>query len=381
MRNDAAVREVPELPPFEMERWQSFHEHRVEHNLSESGVLPFTLAELVELTGVPVDDRPLGYTQTNGTRQLRERIAALHPGAGPENVLVTTGGAEANFLAMWELVGPGDRVAIVEPTYGQTPGLARVFGADVRSVPLAEARGWQPEPDSAAEALGSDGRLLVVTNPNNPTGAVLDAGARDELLRAADEAGAWVLSDEVYAGAEVEGRRTRTLWGSRERVLVSGSLSKAYGLPGLRLGWLVGPEATIEALWGRKDYTTIAPSALSDALAAAALAPEPRERILARTRRIVRDNLEVLRSWLDRRPEVFSYRPPDAGAICWAGIRLPAGSEELAERLRVEEGVLLVPGEQFGRPGYLRFGFGIERPELETALERTGRLIDRLAGG
>ena len=379
-RSEPLIREPPGLPPFEMERWQSLHEHRVEHNLSESGVLPLTLAELEDLTGVSADDRRLGYTQTNGTRELRERIAALHPGAGPENVLATVGGAEANFLATWELVGPGDRVAILQPTYAQTPGLARAFGADVRSVPLAEERGWQPEPGSAADALGSDGRLLVVTNPNNPTGAVLGDEAREELLRAADESGAWILSDEVYAGAEREGPRTRTLWGTRDRVLVTGSLSKAYGLPGLRLGWIVGPEPTIEALWARKDYTTIAPSALSDRLAAAALAPEPRERILGRTRRIVRDNLEVLRGWLDQRPEVFAYRPPDAGAICWARVRLPGSSEELAERLRVEKSVLLVPGEQFGRPGYLRFGYGIERAELEAALERAGRLIDRLGG-
>jgi len=366
MHNERAVRASPELPPFEMERWQSLHEHRVDHNLSESGVLPFTLSELEELAGESVAGQRLGYTQTNGTRVLRERIAALHPGAGPENVLVTVGGAEANFLAVWHLVGPGDRVAVVEPTYGQTPGLARGFGAEVRSVPLLEERGWQPE---------------VVTNPNNPTGAVLSESARDELLGAAADAGAWVLSDEVYAGAEVEGPRTATLWGAGERVLVSGSLSKAYGLPGLRLGWLVGPEETIRELWSRKDYTTIAPAALSDRLAAAALSPEVRERILERTRRIVRENLARLTGWLDERPDVFAYRRPDAGAICWVRQELPVGSAELAERLRVEESVLVVPGEQFGRPGYLRLGFGFEGPELEAALERAGRLLDRLTGG
>lgn len=381
MHNEPAVRASPELPPFEMERWQSLHEHRVDHNLSESGVLPFTLSELEELAGTSVSGQRLGYTQTNGTRALRERIAALHPGAGPENVLVTVGGAEANFLAVWHLVGPGDRVAVVEPTYGQTPGLARGFGAEVRSVPLVEGRGWQPERGAASAALGADARLLVVTNPNNPTGAVLSEAARQELLEAAEAAGAWVLSDEVYAGAEVEGPRTATLWGASDRVLVTGSLSKAYGLPGLRLGWLVGPEETIEELWARKDYTTVAPPALSDRLAAAALEPAVRERIVGRTRRIVRDNLARLTGWLDERPDAFAYRPPDAGAICWVRQELPVGSAELAERLRVEESVLVVPGEQFGRPGFLRLGFGIEGSELEAALERTGRLVDRLTGG
>lgn len=374
-----------------MERWQSLHEHRVDHNLSESGVLPFTLAELEELAGVSAADQLLGYTQTNGTRELRERIAALYPGADAENVLVTVGGAEANFLALWHLVSPDDRVAIVEPTYGQTPGLARGFGAEVRSIPLVEAgaRGWQPEPGAAAEATGPDARLLVVTNPNNPTGAVLDDESREELLRAADASGAWILSDEVYVGAEVveEGGEllgvpeTGTLWGERERVLVTGSLSKAYGLPGLRLGWLVGPRDTVAELWARKDYTTIAPAALSDRLAAAALAPDVRPRILARSRSIVRDNLAVVRRWLEERPSVLTWRPPDAGAICWIRLDLPSSSAELAERLRTEESVLVVPGEQFGREGYLRIGFGIERAELEEALRRTGRLLDRLTGG
>lgn len=369
------------LPAFAMERWQSLHEHRVACNLSESGVEPFTLEELCELTGVDAGGVRLGYTQTNGTGRLRERIAALYPGAGPDNVLVTVGGAEANFLALWGLVRPGDRVAPLLPAYGQTAGLARGLGADVRPFHLEEERGWQPAAGAASEAGGGEARMLVVTQPNNPTGAILGERAVAEVVEEAERSGGWILSDEVYAGAEVDGEDTPGLWGRTERVLVTGSLSKAYGLPGLRLGWLVGPEETIADLWGRKDYTTIAPAALSDRLATAVLEPARRRAVLERTRAIVRTNLEVLRGWLDDRAELFSYRPPDAGAICWVRYRLDAGSTELAERLRTEESVLVVPGDQFGMDGYLRLGFGIGRPELEEALERTGRALDRLTGG
>ncbi len=369
------------LPPFEMERWQSLHEHRVDLNLSESGVAPLSVDELREIADV--DDlgaTRLGYTQTNGTRRLRERIAALYPGAGPENVLATVGGAEANFLALWRLAGPDEAVAAVLPAYAQTDGLARGLGAEVREVWLEADRGWQPAPGALDEAL-EGARLAVVTHPNNPTGAALSERARDELVAAARREGAWILSDEVYAGAERAGEETPTLWGRWERTLVTGSLSKAYGLPGLRLGWLVGPERTIEGLWGRKDYTTIAPPALSDRLAAAALEPAARRRILERTRRIVRDNLELLAAWLDARPGLFDYRPPDAGAICWVRYGLDVGSSELAERLRREKGVLVVPGDHFGMDGHLRLGFGVERSRLREALRRTADLLGELGAG
>ena len=373
--------ESAHLPPFEMERWQSLHEHRVEYNLSESGVEPFTLEELAELTGVDPAAIPLGYTQTNGTRRLRERIAALHPGAGPENVLVTVGGAEANFLAVWGLVRPGDRVAPLLPAYGQTAGLARGMGADVRPFRLEEERGWQPAPGAAAEAGGGEARMLVVTHPNNPTGAVLSERAMEEVVEEARRSGAWILSDEVYAGAEVGEEETPTFWGRHARTLVTGSLSKAYGLPGLRLGWLVGPEETIRELWARKDYTTIAPPALSDRLASTALEPASRGAILERTRRIVRENLELLGRWLDARPELFTWRPPDAGAICWIRYGLELNSSDLADRLRREKSVLVVPGDHFGMDGYLRIGFGIEAERLRAALVRTADLLGELGAG
>lgn len=361
-----------------MERWQSRHEHRVEHNLSDSGVRPYTLEELTALLGVDLSGSSLGYTQTDGSEILRRRISALYPGASAENALVTTGGAEANFLALWELVTPGDRVVVVVPTYGQTPGLARGLGAEVVEVPLEEERGWGPAPGALVDAAAGGARLIVVTNPNNPTGAVLSPEAREEVVAAAELTGAWILSDEVYAGAEREGEETESLWRSHDRVLVTGSLSKAYGLPGLRLGWLVGPAEEMGRFWARKDYTTIAPGALSDRLAAGVLEPPTRLRVLERTRGIIGRNLALLEEWLAGRPDEFAYRPPDAGAICWVRCRRDVGSSELAERLRAEESVLVVPGDHFGMDGYLRIGFGGDPAELGEALAGVGRFMERL---
>jgi len=367
------------VPPFEMERWQSLWENRVRYNLSESGVAPYTVEELVRLTDHDPAATVLGYGHTEGSPGLRERIASLYPGATPAHVIATVGSAEANFVACWRLIEPGDRVVIVTPTYGQTPGLATGLGAEVVELPLQEELGWQPEPGAAARAIAPGTRLVVVTNPNNPTGATLGPAALDELVEAAERAGAWILADEVYAGAELDGPVTPSLWGRTPRVVATASLSKAYGLPGLRVGWLVAPVGWRDELWARKDYTTIAPSVLCDGLASAALEPEARARILARGRDLLRERLAILNGWAAGHPERLRFRPPDAGAIAFFGYDLHLPSAELAERLRVERSTLIVPGSQFGREGFFRIGYGYSDEQLRGGLAELSGLIASIA--
>ncbi len=362
--------------PFAMERWQSTYENRVDYNLSESGVHPLTLRKLLDLAGVQsTDELLLGYGQSNGSDELRERIAALYPGASEANVVASNGSAEANFVALWELVEPGDEVAIVTPAYGQTLGLAPMLGATVREIPLREELGWNPDPDDVARAVTGRTKLLVVTNPSNPTGAILTADARAALVAAASRAGAWILADEVYTGAEIEGPETPSFFGEYERVVATGSLSKAYGLPGLRVGWLVAPTALAPRLWARKDYTTISPGALTDRLAALALDPQVRPRILRRTRHILGESLGVLERWLGD-AGCFHYRRPQAGAIAWVRYDLPVNSRELAERLRAEQSVLVVPGDHFALDRYLRIGYGLLAEDLTAALGRVRRVLE-----
>ncbi|MEJ2204312.1 MAG: aminotransferase class I/II-fold pyridoxal phosphate-dependent enzyme [Gemmatimonadota bacterium] len=348
--------------PFRMERYQSTYEHRVEINLSESGVHPLTVRELLDLAGdqAGVDDVRLGYGQSNGSDQLRDRIAALYPGATEANVLVTVGGAEANFTSFWHLMEAEGTAAVVLPNYGQVPGLLESFGSN-------------------ADTLRGGARFVLVTNPNNPTGATLSPDAMDAMVRLAGEHGAWILADEVYAGAEVQGDQTPSFWGRYPRVLVTNSLSKAYGLPGLRLGWVLGPSEIVTELWGRTDYTTISPASLSDTLAILALEPATRSRILHRTRGIVRANLGLLRGWMDSQEGRFRYRPPDAGAICYVHYDAPVNSTDFAEKLRTEKSLLVVPGDHFGMDSYLRIGFGNPEDELLDGLGRIREAFDGLA--
>jgi len=369
--------------PFRMERWQSTHEHRVDINLSESGVHPLTVAELVELSGedVDVDGTLLGYGQSNGSDELRALIADQYEGATDASILVTVGGAEANFTCFWHLFEDDAKAAVVLPTYGQVPGLIESFGSRLLPIHLRETDGWQPDLDALEAALDAGASFVLVTNPNNPTGAALTRESMRRIAEATDRHGAWILTDEVYAGAETHGERTPSFWGCHDRVLVTNSLSKAYGLPGLRLGWIVGPEALVTELWGRTDYTTIVPASISDLLARVALEPRTRDKIAARTRGIVRANLGLVEDWMAAQDGRFRYRPPDAGAICYTHYDAPVNSTEFAEKLRVDKSVLVVPGDHFGMDHYLRLGFGNPEDELLEGLRRVREAFDELSGG
>jgi len=365
------------IEAFELERWQSVWENRVDLNIAESGVEPLSVRELVG-DGADLErvlDARLGYPQTNGSEELRGRIAALYPAAKAENVLLTCGGAEANYLVTWGLIERGDEVILMQPNYMQVAGLARGFGAEVKPWWLRKELQWAPDLDELKRLVSPKTKLIAVCNPSNPTGAVLSEHAMDAICAAASKVGAWILADEVYRGAEFNGQTTPSFYGRHERVLCTAGLSKAYGLPGLRTGWLAGPAEMAEDLWGYHDYTSIGPSMLTDRIASLALQPERHAKLLERTRRILRENYPVISEWLCKHQDLFTHVPPRAGAIAWIGLRMKWNSAEIAEELRAKKGVLLVPGEQFAMPGYLRIGFGEDAGKLRKALGRVDEWI------
>ena len=363
---------------FAMERMQSTYENQVEFNLSESGVHPLRLGELADDAAAreALLAEGLRYTQSNGTVPLRERIAALYPGATADHIQVTNGGSEANYITTWNLVEPGDEVVMMVPNYMQTWGVARAFGGVIKEWPLRRpGTRWGIDLDALEQLVTSRTQLIVICNPNNPTGARFDSADLDRVAAIASKHGSWILSDEIYTGAELDGRQTPSMWGRGDRVIVTNGLSKAYGLPGLRIGWIVGPAARIASLWSYHDYTTIAPGALSDALAQRALEPAVRSRILQRTRRILNENFPVIAEWLDAHGGAFSYVPPDAGAIVYVQYHHAINSTELVTRLRVEKSTLIVPGDHFGMDGYLRIGFGEQTDYVREGLARLDALL------
>ncbi len=371
-----------QLETFALERYQSMWENRVPWNLAESGVHPLRVTDLVNTPELQVEmfEQELGYPQTNGTIELRTLISAMYPGSTIEHIEVTNGGSEANCVLLMRLLQPGDELVFMTPNYMQASGLARALGARVKPWPLrltgeGPTTRWTADTDELRRLVNPGTRAVLVCNPNNPTGARFDAATLDEVCRIAGSVGAWVIGDEIYRGAEREADDTPSIWGRYERAVVTSGLSKAYGLPGLRIGWIVAPPALIAELWGIHDYTTIAPGAISDRLARMALAPERRTTLLARTRGIIRVNYPLVRRWIEHR-EGMAHVAPEAGAIAFIRYPHAISSTVLAARLRDEAGVLIVPGDHFDMDGYVRVGFGSEPTYLARGLAVAGEFLD-----
>lgn len=393
------------FPIFEMERMQSTWEHRVRYDLSESGVDPLTFGEL--LGDRSLDDLRLGYAAGTGREMTLALVAAIHrrsgnpdegaqaqsgapaqdPAAsghaavgtaGVENVLLTTGTSEANFLALVTLVEPGDEVVIVLPNYMQLHGIARGLGATVREVWLDGSRGWRLEMDLLRAAVGPRTKVVCVCTPNNPTGQILSASELDEIAAIADRHGAWLISDEVYRGAEHDGVESPGMSGRSERAIVTGGLSKAYGLPGLRIGWIVAPPKLIGQAWAMKDYTTIATATLSERLAEIALGK--RDALLARTRGILNERWAVLEQWAVGSGVALAWTPPRAGAICLFRYDADVDSTPFVDRLIRERSTMVVPGAHFGCERHIRIGFGSPVEHLRAGLAEIDGAFAQVAG-
>ena len=362
------------IDTFEMERMQSLWENVIEYNLSESGVMPVTLRELVA-SGLDLDallDTSLGYSQSNGTIALREKLAALYPGATIDNIEVTNGTSEANYLVGLTQLQSGDALAFETPNYMQLWGESKSLGADVRAFSLQPSSEWEPNWDEFERATSRNVRLVYVSNPNNPSGAILSTESMQRIVRRCEEIGAYLIADEVYAGAEIDGSQTQTFWGLSERVIVTSGLSKSWGIPGVRIGWIVGPRDVIADCWAHHDYLTICPSKLSDEIAQIAVTPENRARYHHRTRTLLSKNVAIVDQWAGECEGVRVWHKPRAGAICLVAYDAAIGSVELAEQIRSRQSTLVVPGLYLGIEGYIRIWFGGEEDYLREGLRRVG---------
>ncbi|MHA2245695.1 MAG: aminotransferase class I/II-fold pyridoxal phosphate-dependent enzyme [Candidatus Hodarchaeales archaeon] len=365
------------IETFELERRQSVWENRVKYNLTESGVHPYNISELLdegeinELLSVR-----LGYGQTNGSIELREAISRLYPGTDLDNVLVTNGSSEANFIGIWSNLEPADELILMLPNYMQIWGIAHSFGITVKPFYLKEELNWQPDIEELRALISPRTKMIAVCNPNNPTGTVLTNEIMQEIVRIANKTNAWIYSDEIYRGAELNGEETPSFFGLHDRVIISCGLSKAYALPGLRIGWLVGPKETIERAWSYHDYTSIATGVLSNRIAALVLNPEMRKVVLNRNRKMLKDNLNILTEWTKKHSNIFHFIPPQAGGIVFLKYNLDINSTELTTRLREEKSVFIVAGDCFGMDHYIRIGIGSETDYLLAGLALIDEVLE-----
>jgi len=368
--------------PFDLEYTQSVWEQKVEFNLTESGVHPISLQELI---GDDVDllnrllQLEINYPHVNGISALRENIAALYQSATAENVLVTVGAAEANQIVMQTLLAAGDEVATLTPTYKQIWGIAANKGHSVRPFNLNPDRAWALDIEDLHRQVNQNTKIIALVNPNNPTGHILSTEEMNEIVKAADRVGAWILADEVYRGAErTQEEETRSFFGRYDKVLAVGSMSKAYGLPGLRVGWVVGPSTTIEDLWRRHEYTTITTGMISNHLAAHALSEAVRPRLRTRARNYIKAGYPILKQWMETQQGLFSHTPPQASAVTFIRYDLAVNSTVLMEKLCREASVFVGAGDSFGMDKHIRIAFGQEKAVLDEAFSRIERTLDNL---
>ena len=371
------------IEPFGVEQWMNEYETRCRHNLAETCCDSITVEQLLELAGHGPDHlhdllgMKLTYGAIEGSDRLRAAIAALYENQSPENTLVAHGAIGANQLVYLTLVEPGDRVVSVVPSYQQHTSIPESIGADVVRVPLREERGWQLDLDELAAEITPGTKLVTLTNPNNPTGALLDRAMLQAIADACERAGAWLLCDEVYRGIDQQGSgTTASVVDLSDRAIAVGSMSKAFSLAGLRLGWITGPADVLHDVTVHRDYTTISVGMIDDHLAALAL--ENAEAILGRNRALVRANLDTLSTWVDAEPRI-SWTRPQGGTITLLRYAADLTSREFCVGLVEGPGsVMFTPGSALGTEGFVRIGFGNSPDALAAGLPLVTEYLDGL---
>jgi aspartate/methionine/tyrosine aminotransferase len=363
------------LERFALERWMTRWEIEVDYDICESGILPLSLGELYSLIDsvqaadleAQVTSMPQSYSEARGTLALRTALASTYCGVTPDDILVTTGAIEANFLLFNTLLDPGDHVVAV--------------GADVDLWSVVQDDGsFAYDVDHLEALLRPNTKLIVINTPHNPTGAILDSDQLDRIIDLARERDAWILSDEAYRWLDHEGgvplvEPTRNQY---EKAISVGTVSKPFGMPGLRVGWFAANSEIVEQAWSLRDYVSLSPSKISDLITTALITN--REAIFSRNRQIMKENLEFARAWFAENGELATWQEPRAALLAMMRYTAPVDSLTLADRLAGEAKVMLAPGSAFGLEGQLRIGIGQRQDLFAEGLRRSGALLRSIAG-
>jgi aspartate/methionine/tyrosine aminotransferase len=376
------------IEDFKLERWMSAWETKVTHDIAESGILPMSVDDLLDL--LPPSEReatrdrllalPLGYSEARGTEALREALAATYENTTADNILITTGAIEANYLLFNVLLQPGDEVVTIDPAYQQVQSVPKAIGADVKYWRIRSDDGFRFDLEDFERVLSGRTKLVSINTPHNPTGAILTDEELQHVYEVAASLGATVLSDEAYRWLDIPGGDPMPgpMRNRGELGISVGTVSKPFGIPGLRIGWIVAPEPVIQQCWAMRDYITLSPGKLNDQLAL--LAVQHRDAIRARTHRIVAANMVTADQWFAANVELASWVRPRAGLLALMRYHLDIPSSELADLLARDYSVMLAPGSAFGFEHHLRIGVG-QRPEIfAEGLQRTRQCFDDLLG-
>ncbi len=364
------------LPHFASEEWLDVYETQATLDLAQSSIASFTLNEILKIDGhtdpaeffAGLSDRTLSYGDIEGSEAFKEEVAKLYSTVAPENVLQSNGGTGANLLSILAFVEPGDHIIGFVPGYQQLYDIPRSLGAKVTLITLREENNWMPDLDEVAAAIRPNTRFIALANANNPTGALLQRPELEALVEIARKADAYLHVDEVFESFSdtVDVPRVADLY---EKGISTGSLSKGYSMPGIRVGWTATSKELADHLRHYRDYVFICAGGIDDALAVHTL--RNREAIFARNRSLLHTNLQILSDWVAGQERVSLVVPPGV-SVAFPHIEVPLPLEDFCVGLLRDTGVLLIPGSRFGIEGYARLGYCCHTDVLEQGLATLG---------
>lgn len=371
------------IKPFKVEQWMNKYEMEAVYNIAETCVDSLTLEELISIDGTNPDEffqslykQKLTYGHIEGSPEFRQLVAESYNSIEPNQVLVMNGAIGANFLVLYTLVKPGDHVIAVHPTYQQLYDVPESFGAQVDLLRLRPENNFLPDVDELKSLVNERTKLIILNNPNNPSGALMERALLEEIVEVARSCDAYILCDEVYRNLlQDENLVIPSIVDLYEKGISTSSMSKVFSLAGLRLGWIAGPREVIADCEKHRDYTTISVGMLDDILAVHAL--KNYDKVLNRSLKIVRENLAVLDEWVNQEPSI-TYVKPRAGTTAMLKYDLPMTSEEFCVGLFKANGAFLTPGSCFDLEGHVRIGYASSTEVLRQGLEKVSEYLRTL---
>ena len=368
------------IKPFAVEEWMNAWEVGAKYNIAETCVDSISMNELFELTGEDKTEflnrlcaRRLSYGDIEGLPEFRKGVCGLYKTLNIENIVPTHGASGANHHVFYSLISPGDRVVSIMPTYQQLYSIPESYGADVQILHLSKENNYLPDLEKLRRLVTPETKMICINNPNNPTGALMSEQMLREIVEIARSADAWILCDEVYRHLSQEDGWCPSIVDLYEKGISVSSMSKVFSLAGLRLGWIATHDmSVVKSCLSHRDYNLVSCGVFDEMLAAAAL--KHRDKLLERSRKIVRENLQILDDWVSSEPHV-SYVKPKAGTTALVYYDLDIPSYEFCEEMYKKTGAFVTPGDCFEVPHSMRIGYAYGKQDLIDGLKAISKYI------
>lgn len=368
------------IKPFAVEEWMNAWEVGAKYNIAETCVDSISMNELFELTGEDKTEflnrlcaRRLSYGDIEGLPEFRKGVCGLYKTLNIENIVPTHGASGANHHVFYSLISPGDRVVSIMPTYQQLYSIPESYGADVQILHLSKENNYLPDLEKLRRLVTPETKMICINNPNNPTGALMSEQLLREIVEIARSADAWILCDEVYRHLSQEDGWCPSIVDLYEKGISVSSMSKVFSLAGLRLGWIATHDmSVVKSCLSHRDYNLVSCGVFDEMLAAAAL--KHRDKLLERSRKIVRENLQILDDWVSSEPHV-SYVKPKAGTTALVCYDLDIPSYEFCEEMYKKTGAFVTPGDCFEVPHSMRIGYAYGKQDLIDGLKAISEYI------